>query len=435
MDTHAKLVALALLFLSGSASAGYAYPSSPAGFSGTGASMAYKAAAADTVSSGVIRSASSAVLNVGGRSVTMPVAYRFAANAGQVAARAAFLNPALFVGIAAGTALYSWYNDSGFTVSGGAWVKPDPNVCSTSPCYSYTVNFNTVHLGPFSTKASACAANIDYGSTHFRNGHPYDPANPLDSICLYDVYSGSTLVYTNDSRDTLGITQVAPSAPSYFSVSQSEFESALSSKPIPEGLPQKLPDPLPVELPIINPSADPSPLAQPMRIPSGEPQPVPNSNPQQWKVPVVDVVPSPTSSSPFRVDVQPKDVIKEDATPLPESAPVPTTPPAGQTDAPVTPDLCEKNPEILACQKINLGSVDAVPVPNDNRSMSITPDTGWGASNAGCPAPRSVNLVSGYTVTMPFDLLCQFAAGIRPVVIALAWLTAALGFIGFARRD
>lgn len=430
MDHLAKLVAVALLAFCGFAHAGYASMSAPSGFSGTGASMAYKATAADTAFSGGVRSASAAVLNVGGRSVTMPAAYRFAANAGTVAARSAFGNPALFVAIVAGSAVYSWYNDSGFSIgSDGAWKKTDPSACTVAPCYEFSQSYAGSNVPWFRSRAEACA----YGLGWYLYGYPTTYSAPAGTdtapACTWSsAGGGNTFSIQNRSA--------APETGVVVPASSAEFEAALSPKPIPSGLPQILPVPLPVELPILNPSADPVPVPRPMRVPSGEPQPIPDTNPQKWKVPVIDVVPAPTTSDPFRVDVQPKEITKEDAAPLPESQSLDGSPsPAGQSSAPATPDLCEKNPEILACQKLEFGTLDPVVIPNQNKALAITPDTGWGPSNASCPPPRSVTLTGGFVATMPFDLLCQFAAGIRPVVIGLAWLTAALGFIGFARRD
>lgn len=97
-------------------------------------------------------------------------------------------------------------------------------------------------------------------------------------------------------------------------------------------------------------------------------------------------------------------------------------------------DFCKKNPTALACVSPNLGELTDQPLGNENVALSITADSGWGAGVGSCPAPRTVQL-SSISLSMPFDLLCDFAQGIRPVVIALAWLAAALGFIGFARRD
>jgi hypothetical protein len=81
-----------------------------------------------------------------------------------------------------------------------------------------------------------------------------------------------------------------------------------------------------------------------------------------------------------------------------------------------------------------LGDLGAEPFANTNRAMSITAQAGWGEGGGSCPAPRVVN-VAGITLEMPFDLLCEFADGIRPIIIALAWLSAALAFLGLSKRD
>jgi hypothetical protein len=81
-----------------------------------------------------------------------------------------------------------------------------------------------------------------------------------------------------------------------------------------------------------------------------------------------------------------------------------------------------------------LGSLEPETFSNTNRAMSITAQSGWGEGAGSCPSPRVVN-VAGITLEMPFDLLCEFAVGIRPIIIALAWLSAALAFLGLSKRD
>lgn len=83
-----------------------------------------------------------------------------------------------------------------------------------------------------------------------------------------------------------------------------------------------------------------------------------------------------------------------------------------------------------------LGSIpEATPVNNVNKAMTITKDTGWGASNAACPAPQVLNLALVGTVNVPWDLFCQFAEGIRPIVLGLSYLTAAFTFFGIGRKS
>lgn len=103
-------------------------------------------------------------------------------------------------------------------------------------------------------------------------------------------------------------------------------------------------------------------------------------------------------------------------------------------DAGTMSDFCKKNPTVLSCVTANLGELTEEAIPNEDIGLSIVADTGWGAGAGSCPAPRTVQL-SGMSLSMPFDLLCDFAAGIRPVIIGLAWLVAALAFFGFARKD
>lgn len=212
-----------------------------------------------------------------------------------------------------------------------------------------------------------------------------------------------------------------------------QLEDDLSGFPMPAAVPNAFPGtPFPVELPVINPSPGANPFPQPLRVPQGDPQPIPNTDPAQWKTPVIDIVPSPTPAEPWRVDVQPKDIIKTDATPLPDSDPVPVTPPEGQTEQEVTPDLCEKNPEILACQKLD--EPDSENVEKLDKTVTVSPDSGWGAGNAACPAARHIT-VQGRDVPIPFDLFCTYMSGIRPLVISMAWLSAGFILLGVKGGD
>jgi hypothetical protein len=95
---------------------------------------------------------------------------------------------------------------------------------------------------------------------------------------------------------------------------------------------------------------------------------------------------------------------------------------------------CEKNPEIIACQKVTLGELTPEPIKNMNRTMSINKDSGWGPENGTCPAPKTA-VVLGVNLSMPFTMICNLATAIRPVVIGMAWLSAALAFFGLGRKE
>lgn len=429
MDHRLKLVALASLLLCGSAFAGYAQVTPPLSFTNAAGVLQYQAAANDVSFANGVRGASG-VMNVGGRAITMPAAYRFASNAGQIAARAAFLNPAWFIGASALTLAYNYYQSQNFVIDAGTWKKLSGGVVCQAPATCYEYKFSVASVWQ-KNLADACKfPNYNSGGyscggasiTGFVSASGTGPT----AMCTYTrVGSNCAMAPSNRVTAPYDTRTLTP-------VSQGEFESTMSPVPIPYGVPQELPIPLPVEVPILNPSADPVPVPQPMRVPMGEPVPVPNTNPQQWKTPVVDLVPK--VLSPWVVDVQPKDILKENATPLPDAEPVPVTPPAGQEEAPVTPDLCEKNPDILACQKVGLGTLEPSVITSTDKALSITKDTGWGPENGTCPAPKTA-VVMGVQLSLPFTMLCDFALGIRPLLLGFAWLSAALTFIGFGRKD
>lgn len=88
-------------------------------------------------------------------------------------------------------------------------------------------------------------------------------------------------------------------------------------------------------------------------------------------------------------------------------------------------DACKDNPERLGC-------MDAGPVPDEG----LLPSVEFGvssispvsvASSAQCP--QGPPLPHGWG-NFSFDGVCQLATGIRPVVLAMAWLAAALILIG-----
>lgn len=226
-----------------------------------------------------------------------------------------------------------------------------------------------------------------------------------------------------------GCVQTQPPA----TVTQQEIEDELATKPLPQTLPPGVPYPLnPVGDPVIfNPTITFPPQAQPLRVPQGNPQPIPNTDPQEWGQPVTRYTPAPSTDNPWRLDVTPETV--RSPSPNGITDPVPVTPesPAGE---PKDPDLCEKNPDILACAKWKLGELDATPVPNKVVDLAINKEDGFGPANGQCPAPKTATVL-GMTLSFPWTLICDVASMIRPLLIGFAWLSAALTFIGIGRKD
>lgn len=100
---------------------------------------------------------------------------------------------------------------------------------------------------------------------------------------------------------------------------------------------------------------------------------------------------------------------------------------------PVPPeDPCSANPDRVGCMKA--GSLEPVPVAKKVIPVSIDRDTGWGEGVGSCPAGKKLEL-GGMEFEFKLTQMCDFAVGIRPVVLGMAWLSAAVGFIGLSRRD
>ena len=101
--------------------------------------------------------------------------------------------------------------------------------------------------------------------------------------------------------------------------------------------------------------------------------------------------------------------------------------------APVAPenetkDPCELNPERVGCKE--LGLPDDVTLPTEERGVSsVTPVVF--AANASCPA--DVPLPHGASLSWSYP--CQLATGVRPFLLALAWLAAGLIVIGAVRSS
>lgn len=96
-------------------------------------------------------------------------------------------------------------------------------------------------------------------------------------------------------------------------------------------------------------------------------------------------------------------------------------------------DFCKENPRSISCKEYNLGEVAGQPIASQTVQLGITKAASFGPENAACPAPKTAAIM-GVSLVMPYTLLCDFAAMIRPLLIGFAYLSAALTFFGFARK-
>jgi hypothetical protein len=97
---------------------------------------------------------------------------------------------------------------------------------------------------------------------------------------------------------------------------------------------------------------------------------------------------------------------------------------------PVLAQFCKDNPESSICVGQNFGEVNDVDLTDKPINVSITPILEGALGQAGsCPAPRAITL-GGQTKYFDYTTFCNFSNGIRPVILAFAWLLAAGILVG-----
>lgn len=425
MDRPAKLLIGALLGLLGvSAFAGYAQLADPPGFSGSPGDWKFAPAANDQSFGRVVHQPNGLKVPVPGKVVTMPASYRFAANAPRMAARIIFMHPS----VRTAAAILAWLASAKliWDEANKVWRQMDDQIGSSSGSWT-----SAMGIPGYSSADAACRA--DYPGSH--------AVMLSDSTagCMGDTGMLAQVNKNGGEPCPSGWTQT-PAGCLSPAVDQPKFEDLLSPKPMPERVPFELPypSPLPVDPPWINPAPGPNPEHRPRFVPTGDPVKNPDYNPsadpspdnQPWFQPGVRIVPSPTVDQPWRVDYQPTNRPVPGPEPQPEQDEGPGQ--GNPSDKPIeNADLCEKHPDIVACAKMD--EVKPDDVNNEDKNLVITPESGWGNENATCPAPVTKQ-VAGLNLEMSWQPFCDFASGIRPVVIAMAWLSAALFVLGVARK-
>lgn len=455
MAHHAKLVMAAIIaaFSHAKAWAGYAYVSPPAGWGGSAASgWTFNTGAAANGERWVNGSVTTRVTtNVGGRMVTMPASMRMAANAGQFVLRnIAGRHPAGIAAMVIIPAVAAWLVDSGIRWNsetnqweykregnpGGKvlmwhvtqfgqnkWVDDPDEWCKLSvpggtvggvvqdPAFAFSVVGTLVTCHQVSHPPGQPSYTTQVGG---RYGQWMCPGNPPTAP-------------VND--------QCAP-RPEVWEPGDFEPDILPRIKPLPDAVPNTAPSPglpVPTGLPSINPDDQGNP--QTRRYPSGDPVLVPGSDPAQWRQPYIDVVPRPTHTEPWRVDMQPGEKSQDDPDPMPDPVDIPASAPQTGSPRPATPSeeqkqLCDVYPDVVACQQ--LGGIGPEALEEKIVPVQIQPVGSGGAGS--CPAPRTAN-IAGKSYSFEWTAICDFATGIKPIVVAVAWLTAILSFMGLSRRD
>lgn len=231
-----------------------------------------------------------------------------------------------------------------------------------------------------------------------------------------------------------------------------EWEEIMMPELIPPYLPELLPHGVPVQAPSINPGPSPWDDEQPFFIPTSDPVPNPNfdpnadpsvENPPELQ-PGINVRPAPTTSNPWQVDAQPankpitgpEDVVKPGVLPKPDPTKDPgtgsgTTVTVKPSDKP--PLICEVFPNMSACQPLGTAP-SPEPLANKDVAVSVSPSGGFGPSGGTCPDPITLT-VFGEEFYLSWEPMCDLAGRVRPLVIALGWLSVAGAMFGIGGRS
>lgn len=472
MATFQRLIAAAFLALPAAVANAYVFPSPPPGFGGTPGNWTFTRPNGGQIIDKIIHQSKSLKVPLGpAGTASLNVAYKFGPTLVKAAALAVYQNPYIRTGVAVASWLLAakviWDEAS------KSWINADTAQNQPAP-YLFWPVASPVGYGDPATACTSAYVNTP-GSVIVSSVPAQFNAQGIPTGCLNTYkpgYGSTSFSPFSDIQfkgcpsglvvDGLKCTGGEPKP-----LTKEEFEKKLAPEIwtpnapsiMPPGVPSELPEaiPLPVGDPVVNPTPDTTnPQPMPYFVPTGDPVPNPNYNPQAEPSPTNQpyiqpghrIVPSPTTTDPWRVDVQPVNrpsptqtpTSEQDANPSAQITPLPNPNPS-PTPTPETNDqpkpqeqqsLCEKHPDILACQKFD--EVKEEPLGKEEIQIRINPLGGWGPDSAQCPAPMSAN-VAGQTVELSWQPVCGFAEGLRPIVIALAWLSAASMLVVVARRN
>lgn len=428
--------------------AGYAQLAAPPGFSVSGGGFGYAAAANDQVFGRVIHQPAGLTANVGGQAVKMPAAYRLAANAPRIAAAAIYLHP----GIATAVGVASWLMAAALVwdAVNKRWVSQDLEQAQLSDGFEYKISFAGYTWRSDPITACKDMALFYSGPNGYNMPMQFSRYIPAGGVCeLKFPDGGLTHVGPLEKRGSAcpagwyvtpaGCTQTPPNKV----LTEPDFVEKLAPIPMPSTVPQELPypTPLPVEQPFINPAPGPDPAHRPQFIPTRDPVRNPNYDPSAapgpnnspWIQPGVRMVPSPTPSNPWRVDMQPVDRPVGSAEPNPEPQPDPEP---GDGDKPKPEDqqsLCEKHPDILACSKPDLDTPEDE-IPRETRDVSYQPESLFGGGV--CPSNKTLSTHGMQLTVWDWQEACGYITGyFRPVILVLCAFAAFVIVSGGARQS
>lgn len=326
-----------------------------------------------------------AIAQVAGKSITVPATLRMAVNAGQFAKAGMLSNP----GLLALTLAYGWLLEEGLEYTSNQWMEAAAFPYTGSCVTPYTTNY--------------CQKNIECYNASFGYYHMFDcgfNTGPNFGGCG----GGHYICFTLSAQKT--------------SVPHPLLNPEIAIPALPDPLPAIAPElPYAPYLPEGVPVDAPDYEFAPFQTPVGDPYTKPDgSTAQPW----ASVSPN---GDTVTVDTYEKPLTDPQGNPVAQPETITDT-------AEPEPDICEKYPNSVQCANLDTPASD--PLQSQERTIALIAPVAVGGAGS-CPAPLTASVL-GQNLEMSFDPLCQYANSLRPLVLALAWLSAGLIFIGGVRN-
>lgn len=103
----------------------------------------------------------------------------------------------------------------------------------------------------------------------------------------------------------------------------------------------------------------------------------------------------------------------------------------GKAPEPQT-DPCSGHETRMGCME--QGDIPQQPDIQEKKvNVAITPDGGWGPDNGSCPVDIPLS-IAGHPFGMSWGSICTFSTMVRPIIIGMGWLAAALILIGAGKQ-
>lgn len=344
--------------------------------------------------------AATGTTTIGGKALSIPAKVPLAAGAGAIAKTAMRANPALL----AGTLALPWLIEQGLEYANGWQVV-------------------TVEDGPTSAEIAACPGMPLYtgGGGTYCNDVARAACPGETQIWSVQWFSGGTPQRTNGEADCY------PSRikkPVWVCNAANCVAAQSGTRPATDTDWDNLPDPTSTVAPEL-PTAPymgekGAPVGKPEytsgNYPLGSPYKAPDGTTVQPMASVTNVTNTNT------VNVSTYNITTHNADGTPTNNPTPTP-----TDE--KPDECEAHPDTVGCTKLGeLPTAEVLP----RSDVPITFNPVEIAENATCPAPSTV-AAFGQSFALEYDSACTYATGLKPVVIAVAYLTALFIIFGAPR--